>query len=188
MFQWRIINLLLCIFLVVGESTTTSTSHSPLDGIPVTIDRIDGDVLCGHVKSNQLTRLFFIQQEKETFPMEQARNQSNYLFSLVPNGKFRVFIDLLQIPQKPFVTILVETVDSKQYGYLNYRYPLSQLSCNSQELTIQSVEDLKDSCVRINIYFEGTGDLYLLGRLSGYDDPDTANIIQEGLYLGRSIL
>ncbi|KNB42977.1 hypothetical protein JH06_3198 [Blastocystis sp. subtype 4] len=100
-------------------------------------------------------------------------------------GKFRIFMDLSEITQKPFISILVDTVDGKQSWYLNYRCPFSQLSCNSQKLTIQNIEDLQDGCAKVNIFFEGTGDVYLLSRLDGFDDPDTENVIREGIYLGK---
>ena len=97
-------------------------------------------------------------------------------------------MDLSQIAQKPFFSILVDTVDGKESQYLNYRCSFSQMSCNSQELSFKKVEDLKDGCTEVHVFFEGTGDLYLLSRLDGIDDPDTENVIREGIYLGRYVL
>ena len=164
-----------------------SAFHLRLDGFPIFIDRINGNFLSGHVTSVQSTRLSFLQHGDEILPVEQARNRSTYLFSLGPMGKFRIFMDLSEITQKPYISILVDTVDGKQSWYLNYRCPFSQLSCNSQKLTIQNIEDLQDGCAKVNIFFEGTGDVYLLSRLDGFDDPDTENVIREGIYLGKYI-
>lgn len=158
------------------------------DSIRIVVDRLEGEMLYGRIECPQSTRIYVYYHDHPDLSIQQAEQRATFVYSVVPNGIFQLSAEHDKIQKQPFVAILARSTVDHHTGYLNYKIPTQVLECNAFVLSIDKLVDLKDSCVEITVLYEGEGEIYYLQREVGIDVPRAANVVAEGVYLGRYVV
>ena len=158
------------------------------DSIQIVVDSLEGETLYGQIEYPYSTRIYVYYHDQPDLTIQQAEQRATFVYLVVPNGIFQLSAEHDKIQNHPFVAILAKSTVNHHTGYLNYKIPTQVLECNAFALSIEKLVDLRDSCVEITVRYEGEGEIYYLQREVGIDVPQAANVVAEGIYLGKYVV
>lgn len=159
------------------------------------IDEVIGEAIKGHIQSQLQCRILYFQHSSASLTVQQAQQKAQYLYTVDANKSFILYFDQAALSTSPYVAIVAECDSVPSPVLLNYQVRgdlccktserlVHGVACNSHQLQISEVSQLKDSCIYVTLQYEGSGEYYVINRAGNNNPVDAMNIIHEGIYLG----